>query len=121
MALCKKISLAAVSESIRSVIYISLLKTICLFKKCKNPTSQSFTSRYILYEKEGPERNSYAYGLLRQERHADRWVTVAIIAPFSNNKPSLMQFAAHCTESQLNSIHLLDALHDFMDAEARTH
>ena len=83
-------------------------------KKCKNPTSQSFTSRYILYEKQGPERNSYAYGLLRQERHADRWVTVAITAPFSNNKPSLMQFAAHCTESQLNSIHLLDALHDFM-------
>ena len=31
MVLCKKISLAAVSESIRSVIYISLLKTICLF------------------------------------------------------------------------------------------
>ena len=31
MALCKKFSLAAVSESIRSVIYISLLKTICLF------------------------------------------------------------------------------------------
>lgn len=90
-------------------------------KKCKNPTSQSFTSRYILYEKQGPERNSYAYGLLRQERHADRWVTVAITAPFSNNKPSLMQFAAHCTESQLNSIHLLDALHDFIDAEARTH
>ena len=30
MALCKKFSLAAVSESIRSVIYISLLKTICL-------------------------------------------------------------------------------------------
>ena len=27
----QKISLAAVSESIRSVIYISLLKTICLF------------------------------------------------------------------------------------------
>ena len=27
----RKISLAAVSESIRSVIYISLLKTICLF------------------------------------------------------------------------------------------
>ena len=90
-------------------------------KKCKSPTSQSFTSRYILYEKQGPERNSYAYGLLRQERHADRWVTVTITAPFSNNKPSLMQFAAHCTESQLNSIHLLDALHDFMDAEARTH
>ena len=95
--------------------------TVSSGKKCKNPTSQSFTSRYILYEKQGPERNSYAYGLLRQERHADRWVTVAITAPFSNNKPSLMQFAAHCTESQLNSIHLLDALHDFMDAEARTH
>ena len=63
-------------------------------KKCKNPTSQSFTSRYILYEKQGPERNSYAYGLLRQERHADRWVTVAITAPFSNNKPSLMQFSS---------------------------
>lgn len=36
-------------------------------------------------------------------------------------RSTVMQFAAHCTESQLNSIHLLDALHDFMDAEARTH
>ena len=89
-------------------------------KKCKSLTSQSFTYRYILYEKQGPDRNLYAYGLLRQKRHAGRWVTVAITAPFSNDKPSLMQFAAHCTESQLDSIHLLDALHDFMDEEART-
>lgn len=75
--------------------------------------------RYILYEETGLARRPYAYGLLRQKRQGDRWSTVAIAAPFSNDKTGVQQLAEHCTECQLDPIHLFDVLHDFMDAETR--
>lgn len=76
--------------------------------------------RYILYEEYGFGRIPYAYGLLRQKRQADGWITIAIAAPFSNNRSGVVQLAECCTEHQLDPIHFLDVLHDFMDAEART-
>lgn len=75
--------------------------------------------RYILYEEYGFGRIPYAYGLLRQKRQADGWITIAIAAPFSNNRSGVVQLAECCTEHQLDPIHFLDVLHDFMDAEAR--
>ena len=75
--------------------------------------------RYILYEEYGVGRIPYAYGLLRQKRQADGWITIAIAAPFSNNRSDVVQLAECCTEHQLDPIHFLDVLHDFMDAEAR--
>lgn len=75
--------------------------------------------RYILYEEYGVGRIPYAYGLLRQKRQADGWITIAIAAPFSNNRSGVVQLAECCTEHQLDPIHFLDVLHDFMDAEAR--
>ena len=76
--------------------------------------------RYILYEEYGFGRIPYAYGLLRQKRQADGWITIAIAAPFSNNRSDVVQLAECCTEHQLDPIHFLNVLHDFMDAEART-
>jgi len=76
--------------------------------------------RYTLYEAQGLARIPYAYGLLRQKRRGDSWATIAITAPFSNDKSGVMQLAERCTKSQFDSIQLLDALHDFMDSESRT-
>lgn len=76
--------------------------------------------RYILYEETGLARRPYAYGLLRQKRQGDGWSTVAIAAPFSNDKTGVQQLAERCTECQLDPIHLFDVLHDFMDAETST-
>ena len=78
--------------------------------------------RYILYEETGLARRPYAYGLLRQKRQSqgDGWSTVAIAAPFSNDKTGVQQLAERCAECQLDPIHLFDVLHDFMDAETST-
>lgn len=76
--------------------------------------------RYILYEETGLARRPYAYGLLRQKRQGDGWSTVAIAAPFSNDKTGVQQLAERCAECQLDPIHLFDVLHDFMDAETST-
>ena len=76
--------------------------------------------RYIPYEEQGLARKPYAYGLLRQKRQGDGWSTVAIAAPFSNDKTGVQQLAERCTECQLDPIHLFDVLHDFMDAETST-
>ena len=76
--------------------------------------------RYILYEETGLARRPYAYGLLRQKRQGDGWSTVAIAAPFSNDKTGVQQPAERCAECQLDPIHLFDVLHDFMDVETST-
>ncbi len=76
--------------------------------------------RYTLYEAQGLARMPYTYGLLRQKRQGDHWTTIAITAPFSNDSSGVMQLAERCTKFQLDSIQLLDALHDFMNPESRT-
>lgn len=74
--------------------------------------------RYVLYETHGAARIVYAYGLLGQKYADDAWITIAIAAPFSNNKPSVVQLAKLCTEQQLDPIHILDVIHDFMNTDA---
>ena len=57
--------------------------------------------RYALYELDG------------------EWKTVAMIAPFSNDSAATAHLARLCTGQQLEPIHILDVIHDFMNTEAR--
>ena len=62
----------------------------------------------------------YAYGILGQQRLDGEWKTVAMIAPFSNDSAATAHLARLCTGQQLEPIHILDVIHDFMNTEART-
>ena len=76
--------------------------------------------RYALYEAHGAARVPYAYGILGQQRLNGEWKTVAMIAPFSNDSAATAHLARLCTGQQLEPIHILDVIHDFMNTEART-
>ena len=76
--------------------------------------------RYALYEAHGAARVPYAYGILGQQRLDGEWKTVAMIAPFSNDSAATAHLARLCTGQQLEPIHILDVIHDFMNTEART-
>ena len=76
--------------------------------------------RYVLYEAHGPARVLYAYGILGQQQLDGTWMTLAITAPFSNNRAAVAQLTKLCTDQQLEPIHILDVIHDFMDLETRT-
>ena len=76
--------------------------------------------RYALYEAHGAARVPYAYGILGQQRLDGEWKTVAMIAPFSNDSAATAHLARRCTGQQLEPIHILDVIHDFMNIEART-
>ena len=75
--------------------------------------------RYVLYEAHGPARMLYAYGILGQQYLSGCWTTIAITAPFSNNRPGVVPLTKLCTDQQLEPIHILDVIHDFMDLETR--
>lgn len=75
--------------------------------------------RYVLYETRGAARLFYTYGILGQKRVDNDWVTVTIAAPFSSSRQSVVQLAKLCTEQQLDPIHILDVIHDFMNTDAR--
>ena len=75
--------------------------------------------RYALYEAHGAARMLYAYGILGQQYLSGCWTTIAITAPFSNNRPGVVRLTKLCTDQQLEPIHILDVIHDFMDLETR--
>ena len=81
--------------------------------------AQDGAYRYALYEAHGVARVPYAYGILGQQRQDGHWKTVAMIAPFSNDSANTVRLARLCTGQQLEPIHILDVIHDFMDTEAR--
>ena len=81
--------------------------------------AQDGAYRYALYEAHGVARVPYAYGILGQQRQEGHWKTVAMIAPFSNDSANTVRLARRCTEQQLEPIHILDVIHDFLDTEAR--
>ena len=81
--------------------------------------AQDGAYRYALYEAHGVARVPYAYGILGQQRQEGQWKTVAMIAPFSNDSANTVRLARRCTEQQLEPIHILDVIHDFLDTEAR--
>ncbi len=61
----------------------------------------------------------YAYGILGQQYLSGCWTTIAITAPFSNNRSGVVRLTKLCTDQQLEPIHILDVIHDFMDLETR--
>ena len=73
----------------------------------------------MLYEAHGAARVPYAYGILGQQYLSGCWTTIAITAPFSNNRPGVVRLTKLCTDQQLEPIHILDVIHDFMDLETR--
>ena len=83
---------------------------------CEAPES---AYRYVLYEAHGAARMLYAYGILGQQHLDGGWTTIAITAPFSNNRSSVAHLSKLCTDQQLEPIHILDVIHDFMDLETR--
>ena len=106
---------------------ISLLQTAyrisdalnCLDEACTGEKPAGDPYRYVLYEARGAARALYAYGILGQQKLENGWTTVVIAAPFSNNRSEASRLARLCTERQLEPIHILDVVHDFMDMEAR--
>ena len=75
--------------------------------------------RYVLYEAHGAARMLYAYGILGQQYLSGCWTNIAITAPFSNNRSGVVRLTKLCTDQQLEPIHILDVIHDFMDLETR--
>ena len=75
--------------------------------------------RYILYRARGTARMLYTYGILGQKRLSGRWTTAFIAAPFSNNRSGVERLVMLCTEQQLDPVHILDVIHDFMDTDTR--
>ena len=75
--------------------------------------------RYILYRARGTARMLYTYGILGRKRLSGRWTTAFIAAPFSNNRSGVERLVMLCTEQQLDPVHILDVIHDFMDTDAR--
>ena len=75
--------------------------------------------RYALYEAHGAARMLYAYGILGQQYLSGCWTTIAITAPFSNNRSGVVRLTKLCTDQQLEPIHIRDVIHDFMDLETR--
>ena len=81
--------------------------------------------RYVLYEAHaallrlGWFTRNLPYGILGQQYLSGCWTTIAITAPFSNNRPGVVRLTKLCTDQQLEPIHILDVIHDFMDLETR--
>ena len=77
------------------------------------------SGKSVLYEAHGAARMLYAYGILGQQYLSGCWTTIAITAPFSNNRSGVVRLTKLCTDQQLEPIHILDVIHDFMDLETR--
>lgn len=56
----------------------------------------------------------HPYGILCKEKENDRWVTVAVAAPFSNSLEAVSQLAEKCTALQLCPEQMLDVVVDFI-------
>lgn len=77
------------------------------------PVPPEAVYQYHLHESWDPIRMTYLYGLLVKERAADGWVTVAVVAPFSNDRMAAAKLAKRCAELQLSPVHILDVIRDF--------
>ena len=70
--------------------------------------------RYTIHEMWDPFRRTRSYGLLGKEHTPHGWVTVSVVAPFSNRRSEVVALAKKCTELQLSPIHLLDVVQDYL-------
>ena len=54
------------------------------------------------------------YGILCKQKQNERWVPVAVAAPFSSDLDAVMALAKKCTFLQLLPEHLIDVVSDFI-------
>mgnify|MGYP002523862124 CR=1 FL=1 len=76
--------------------------------------------RYFLQETWQPARMRCSYGLLGQRRQNGCWTTLSVVTPFSDDRAAVERLAKLCTDQQLDPVHMLDIIHDFLDQEAAT-
>lgn len=74
--------------------------------------------RYFLHEMRDPFRKSASYGLLVKERFPSGWASVAVVAPFSQDRTAVTLLARKCTLLQLSPLQILDVVHDFLDQQS---
>lgn len=54
------------------------------------------------------------YGILCKQMQNERWVPVAVAAPFSADMDAVTALAEKCTRLQLSPEHLIDVVSDFI-------
>lgn len=69
---------------------------------------------YTVLTLEEPWRRQKTYGLLAKERFDERWINVAVVAPFSDDRKKVLQIAEKCSALQLSPVHILDVVMDCM-------
>lgn len=74
--------------------------------------------RYEIYKMKTLSPAGYSYGLIVKENQGDGWTPIAIVAGFSTNLDAVQKLAKQCTDLQLAPMHMLDAVSDFLAAEA---
>lgn len=90
-------------------------------EEVKAPAEQpDATYRYLLHELKSPSSRSPTYGILVKAHFAERWTTIAVVAPFSHDKEAVTQIVQRCTDLQLSPEHLLDIVQDFLTQRALT-
>lgn len=55
-----------------------------------------------------------AYGILVREKMGEKWVVVAVVAPFSDDYEAVGKLAESCSACQLSPMHLIDVVSDFI-------
>lgn len=58
------------------------------------------------------------YGILCKQKQNERWISVAIAAPFSGDIDAVTALAEKCTRLQLSPEHLIDVVSDFISQTA---
>lgn len=70
--------------------------------------------RYEILQMKAVPLSPHRYGLICKLRQDDRWVPVAVTAPFSSDHDALVVLAEKCTRLQLPPEHLIDVVSDFV-------
>ena len=75
---------------------------------------------YCLHEMWNPFRRSLSYGILVKECMHGSWSTIAMVAPFSDDRTAVLGLIDRCTRLQLDLEHLLDVVQDFLTQQLLT-
>lgn len=70
--------------------------------------------RYEIFQMKPVYPSPVRYGLTCKLMENNRWVSVAIAAPFSDDLDALTALADKCTRLQLSPEHLIDVVSDFV-------
>lgn len=77
---------------------------------------QDSAYKYCLHELWNPFRHTLSYGIRVQEN----WSTVALAAPLSSDRDTVLDLVDHCNQLQLSPEHLFDVAQDFLTQQALT-